>query len=146
MPQQCNLSRMYTESTQRHRPSHVTLLFLTQHENEGYSTVSVLFPSLCTKDLEPRCAAPCSSRMCTTVPTLLCCLISMSCSTLLSSQYRNGKYTPNGTVSVLLKPPCTLHVKSKGDAEWSNCVQIHIVHRKQNFIDTKVWIVKNMHN
>ena len=59
---------------------------------------------------------------------------------------RRAKHTPNSTVSVLFKALCSLDLKRRGAAKWSNCVQIHVIDRKQTFPDTKVWIVQNVHN
>ena len=49
-------------------------------------------------------------------------------------------------LSELFNALCTLDLKSTEDAEWSKCVHIHVMQRKESFPDTKVWNVQNMHH
>ena len=81
--------------------------YSTKAKNMVKSMVSVIFASLCTKDLELRWASPWSNfkhypqitkfllstlRMCIAVPrALYCCLKSNLCHTLLPYEYSSGK-------------------------------------------------------
>ena len=130
------------------------------------STVSVLFASLCIKDLELRWAAPWSNcKQChalwtnnkvsmTNVQNVNCCASNsvvlplvevMQHATSVWKHMRKAK-DENCTVSVFLKALWTLELKPTGDVKWSNCVQIHVIHKKQSFLDTKIWIVHNAQN
>ena len=118
------------------RGRHVSLLGLYPYSKKAKkmvkSTVSLIYASFGTKNLEQRWSAPWSK-------------CKQSCSTLLP-HIGKAKIILKCMVSVLLKALCTLNLKWRGDSKWSNCVQIHVLHRKQCFPDTKVWNVQNVHS
>ena len=90
-----------------------------------------------------------TSRTYTGVPrAMYCCLMSKSCSTLLPYLHiRKAKDTPNSTSSVLFKALCTLELKARGAAKWSNWAKYScIMLRKESFPDTQAWLVQKVYN
>ena len=69
----------------------------------------------------------------------------MQFSTSIWIHIRKAKDTPNSTVSVLFKALCTLDLKPRGAAVIELCPNSCIMHMKQSFLDTKVWLLQNVH-
>ena len=64
----------------------------------------------------------------TNVQNVQCCASStvvLQHSPSVGIHIRKAKQTPNSTVSVLFKALCTLHLKPRLPAKWSNCAQIY---------------------
>ena len=119
-------------------------------KNMVKSTVSLLFVSLCTNDLEPRWAGPWSnSKPRHALSTnngfhdqlpecaLLClthCSVAFSLSHAVLyfrlNAYQESKTHENCTFSVLFKPLRTLDLKMRDVAKWSNSAIIHALSTK----------------
>ena len=129
-----------------YRLSHVTLVGpnSTKAKNIVKSTVSVFFASLCTKTFEPTWASPWNNcrqshalstnnevsmvnvenvHCCSSSSVVLSLVYVMQHSTSAWIHIRKTKHTPNSTVSVLFKAQCTLDLKPRGPAKWSNCAK-----------------------
>ena len=60
--------------------------------------------------------------------------------------HQETKAHANSTVSVIFIAICTLDLKPRGAYVIELCPNSCIMHRKQSFLDTKVWLVQNMLN